>query len=335
MRSATRIRVSAHWASWVDSLRMINSRHPGVAATLVRCLVGPTDSRHFSAVASCRAVLWESGFDAPTSHFSPSRSGCSHPRRLGCSRAGMAACCIVGCGGTFREHSGCPPCFSCSPGCAPLARRSSLWPPVHHVALVAAPAVQLSHVQGAPARLHVPLPLSPRACRCGHQLDCLGHHRASCSRAGGFLGGAASHWSLLSVRVFCEAGARVSANVFYLDLPIRAMDQRRIEVIAEGFLCSTGLSWRLTPRWCHLFVLMVSHTVAVPRWMALPLLSPVGARSVARRRQKSRQTRRHCCGNGWSVLGADVAPTLGRSKDSLHPTASASRCDRAFVWCAL
>ena len=59
------IRVSAHWASWADSLRMINSRHPGVAATMVRCLVGPTDSRHFSAAASCRAVLRESGFDAP------------------------------------------------------------------------------------------------------------------------------------------------------------------------------------------------------------------------------------------------------------------------------
>ena len=36
---------------WADSLRMINSRHPGVAATMVRCLVGPTDSRHFSAAA--------------------------------------------------------------------------------------------------------------------------------------------------------------------------------------------------------------------------------------------------------------------------------------------
>ena len=56
-RSATRIRVSAHWAS----LRMIHSRHPRVAATMVRCLVGPTDSRHFSASASCRSVLREVG----------------------------------------------------------------------------------------------------------------------------------------------------------------------------------------------------------------------------------------------------------------------------------
>ena len=53
----------------------------------------------------------------------------------------------------------------------------------------------------------------------------------------------------------------------------------------------------------------------------------------ARRRQRSRQTRRYCCGNGWSLLrrDADVAPTLGRSKDSLHPTASASSCPAVLV----
>ena len=40
-----------------------------------------------------------------------------------------------------------------------------------------------------------------------------------------------------------EAGARVSANVFLrdLDLPIGAMDQRRIEVIAEGLPVFHGL----------------------------------------------------------------------------------------------
>ena len=32
----------SHWASWADSLRMINLRHPGVAATMVRCLVSRT-----------------------------------------------------------------------------------------------------------------------------------------------------------------------------------------------------------------------------------------------------------------------------------------------------
>ena len=84
-------------------------------------------------------------------------------------------------------------------------------------------------------RLHLPLPLSSRACRCGRPLDCLGHHRASCSRAG-VLGRRGFALESAVARVFREAGARVSVNVFLrdLDLPIGAMDQRRIEVIAEG-----------------------------------------------------------------------------------------------------
>ena len=116
-----------------------------------------------------------------------------------------------------------------SPGNAPLARRSSFWPP-NHFALVAAPAVRLSFVQGAPAASSSPSSphsLSSRACRCDRPLDCLGHHRASCSRAGvlgrrGFALETAVAW------VCRKAGARVSVNVFFrdLDLPIGAMDQR-------------------------------------------------------------------------------------------------------------
>ena len=124
----------------------------------------------------------------------------------------------------------------CSPGYVPLARRSSLWLPVHHVAVVAAPAVRLSLVQSAPAAPSPPSsPLSSRACRCGRQLDCFGHHRASCSRAG-VLGRRGFALESAVARVCREAGARVSANVFLrdLDLPIGAMDQRRIEVIVEG-----------------------------------------------------------------------------------------------------
>ena len=34
-------------------------------------------------------------------------------------------------------------------------------------------------------RLRLPLSLFSRSCRCGRPLDCLGHHRASCSRRKG------------------------------------------------------------------------------------------------------------------------------------------------------
>ena len=67
MRSATRTRVPAHWASWADSPRMIHSRHPEVAETMVRCLCSPTDTgmRHFSAAASCHADLRARGYSTP------------------------------------------------------------------------------------------------------------------------------------------------------------------------------------------------------------------------------------------------------------------------------
>ena len=65
LRSATRTRVPAHWARWADSLRMIHARHPGVAETMVRCLSGPTDMRHFSAAASCCADLRAWGWYTP------------------------------------------------------------------------------------------------------------------------------------------------------------------------------------------------------------------------------------------------------------------------------
>ena len=33
-------------------------------------------------------------------------------------------------------------------------------------------------------RLHLPLPLTLRTCRCGRLLDKFGHHRAACAEAG-------------------------------------------------------------------------------------------------------------------------------------------------------
>ena len=151
-------------------------------------------------------------------------------------------------------------------------------------------------------RLHLPLPLSSR------------HHRASCSRAG-VLGRRGFALESAVARVCREAGARVSVNVFLrdLDLPIGAMDQRRIEVIAEGLPVFHGAQLAITPRWCHLFVPMGSHTVAVPRWMVLPLLSARSAHtqssqeaevapdssSLWRKRVVASQKRRRRCSDSW------------------------------------
>ena len=70
---------------------MIHNRHPEVAATMVRCLSGPTDMRHFTVVVSCPAELralgcnipeWE---DLPTALPRPRWSRCvGHSKGGGC-----------------------------------------------------------------------------------------------------------------------------------------------------------------------------------------------------------------------------------------------------------
>ena len=68
-------------------------------------------------------------------------------------------------------------------------------------------------------RLHLPVRLSMRTCRCGRQHDIFCHHRAACAVA----------------QECCEAGARVSTNVPVRDLVAHNnLDGRRLEVIDDG-----------------------------------------------------------------------------------------------------
>ena len=85
-------------------------------------------------------------------------------------------------------------------------------------------------------RVHLPLPLSTRNCRCGRPLDSLGHHRAACAVAG-VLGRRGFPLESAAARVCREAGARVRTNVMVRDLdlwpPLR-IDNRRLEVVPDG-----------------------------------------------------------------------------------------------------
>ena len=85
-------------------------------------------------------------------------------------------------------------------------------------------------------RLHLPLPLTVRNCKCGQPLDICGHHRAACARAG-VLGGRG--WALENVvaRICREAGGRVTTNVLVRNLDLvgpGVEDNRRLEVVADG-----------------------------------------------------------------------------------------------------
>ena len=78
-------------------------------------------------------------------------------------------------------------------------------------------------------RLHLPLPLTLRPCRCGRQLDMFGHHRAACPEVG-----------VLERRGYpleVAAAQGVSTNVYVRDLDLAAFNvlgSRRLEVVASG-----------------------------------------------------------------------------------------------------
>ena len=84
-------------------------------------------------------------------------------------------------------------------------------------------------------RLRLPLPLEPRACRCGGALHPLGDHRTACPTAG-VLVRRAGPLERAVARVCREAGARVATNVFLRDLNLGMplSDRRRLEVVANG-----------------------------------------------------------------------------------------------------
>ena len=85
-------------------------------------------------------------------------------------------------------------------------------------------------------RLHLPLPLTVRSCRCGLPVDACGHHRAACARAG-VLGRRGYALETVTARICREAGGPVTTNVMVRDLDLaepNAADTRRLEVVVDG-----------------------------------------------------------------------------------------------------
>ena len=57
---------AVHWASWTDTIKMVQARHPEVAGVIL----GAVDARHeapsVGAINSCTQHQWEAGFAAPS-----------------------------------------------------------------------------------------------------------------------------------------------------------------------------------------------------------------------------------------------------------------------------
>ena len=91
-------------------------------------------------------------------------------------------------------------------------------------------------------RLHLPLLLSHRTCRCGRLFGQFAHHRAACSEAG-VLGRRGFPLECAAAQVCREGGARVTTNMFVRDMDLaahNALDNRRLEVVADGLTLWRG-----------------------------------------------------------------------------------------------
>ena len=66
LRSAVRLHPAAHWASWADTVAMVQERHPEVATILVENLTHHTAATSFSSVQQCQRRLAGAGFELPT-----------------------------------------------------------------------------------------------------------------------------------------------------------------------------------------------------------------------------------------------------------------------------
>ena len=56
---------AAHWASWVDALKMVKERHPVVADTILGALESGAETSSIQANLKCSRILHDAGFESP------------------------------------------------------------------------------------------------------------------------------------------------------------------------------------------------------------------------------------------------------------------------------
>ena len=224
------MRFSAYWASWADCVPTIDARHFAVGESQVRELVDhphtPCSRAAHDAAWSLEGVLvWSPpswiairNGARPDLHqpeeFEPvNKRGWQHEAASRVDQrfrdedlfgrltdSGQALFRSQGGRGAGLALSTCPTC-----------RVTRIPPQLFRVVFV--------------LRLHHPLPLTARFCRCGIPLDSRGHHSAACARVG-VLGRRGHALETVTVRICREAGGRVTT------------DARRLEVVVDGFpLC--------------------------------------------------------------------------------------------------
>ena len=240
IRSGVRLAPAAYWASWADSLAMIQKRNPRIAENILRALEGNSQDGCLYELASAAHVLRREGYnDLPSwadlangkrpprlpqgidavertpgwQYFASSQLDRTERTRLLLTMCRSARA-------SLRSQSGLGASHALS--AAPTCRECTLQPEVFQ-ALIR-------------RRLRWPLPLSCARCHgCRNELDHLGDHFNACMQSGRVKLRATPSEHMVA-QICREAGARVRPNVLLrdLNLAVDSADERRIEVIASG-----------------------------------------------------------------------------------------------------
>ena len=239
LRAADADRHAAYWASWMDTLPVIQARVPSAAERLLAALRDNRAARLPSLLAATQAAayLTTQGYAVPSWDEAISTVPGPQPQPdepadflRGWQRRASHACDERALETHLADLSPASRALLLSQAGPHAARAFTVLPTSDDV------AIPDSHFRVLLLRrLRMPLPLGPRNCSCRGMLDAYGDHRAACSTSG-VLASRALPLERAIARVCQEAGARVGRNValaaMNIDVPVH--DARRIEVVCNG-----------------------------------------------------------------------------------------------------
>ena len=217
LRSAVRLYPAAHWASWADTVAMVQERHPEVATILVENLTHHTAATSVSSVQQCQRRLAGAGFELPTwdrlvEGQRPSASDDDEASWGGWQQRASEM--------LERDHfSTVRPTLTESEQAMVLSQKN----PLSAEPFVCVPTSRETRFDSAVfrvlllRRLQLPLHLSAPVCRCGRLSDVLGHHQSACATTG-VLGRRGFAVESAAARICREGGGHVRTNVLVRDL---------------------------------------------------------------------------------------------------------------------
>ena len=230
-----------HWASWADTVKMVNERNPEVAERIIQAIGDRVDAPSIQAILSSQASLEEAGFVSPVwSDVASGRAQAEQdheefvePNHTTVGWQSKAAREVES-----RSFEGVmdllhdPQKALLRSQVGPLASAPFVAMQVDRMCRIESQSFRILHLR----RLRQPLPLTEHSCRCGRLLDSFGHHRSACPVAG-VLGTRGFPLENAAARICREGGGRVRTNVLVRDMDIGAfnpLDTRRLEVVVDG-----------------------------------------------------------------------------------------------------